>query len=634
MVSPTPPNKDTESIYPSVSMQVNKTKYSDWTNTHTWSTTKKIIVFIAGFIFAPIGIVVYLKIRSDNQRRVSLHEGSSEVSRPLLATGILRGTYSKETVSEESLVTGSRDVGDETFKLLTESQDNILSECEMENDPKFTDVSTSVGLPSSLVSTPVPRETNKTSNELTVVMPENAIHLTESKAAVDSIAFLKEEPVIESAKDEIKTSENTSISNIKPFDALKSNWSHDKFVSHNMFKYTNEKEDVFQSIMQRVDDVQFQQHYNDFLQDIQKDNWFENYTKDAVDLGYLSLMAYLDGKIDQDDLTTLQLIANAIQENQEDGNIQGFSISVETSQTISDTLKDAHYPPFGEAQKGKEPLIGTYKPPVELEKVKEEFVAAFDKKSPLKRTVLSYNFSYEKMKFNNGRCLNKNSVCLHEVLYKNSRSNLGIKSIIEEGAVAKGTYVMVPLAMSYTLGRQLVNHETKTFSEQIVMFGYGEDAFTNETFQAGKRVVSIGSPLFKIPPVHNSVKGPLGLQCTAHDVYHLYLDIGNPYLTEMLDLQKALVQKGEDKMLIKFAELLLDREVYFPNDNYKFDHGLTRCLNTFLLVTPEKEFPDHWVTDILLPFLEETLKDRPYWNRKDFIGKMCNMTAFGKVRLF
>jgi hypothetical protein len=440
---------------------------------------------------------------------------------------------------------------------------------------------------------------------------------------------------------------------VPPFTELKKRWPEARFKNDIMFKYTEEKDAVFQQVMTYTNDPGFQRKYSQFLDAIQTEQWFDTCSQDPEELGYLSLMAYLDQKIDQEDLATIQLIAAAMKEKNQ-GIIHEFCVTVETSTTIAQTLQKAHYPPFGTAPWGRDPLISP-RPDMDRGKVaavKQKFLVDVQEKSPLKRTFLSYSFNSTKGVMNpQGGLSNQQDFCIEDSLYNHAKKAVGFKSVIESGPNITWTVVMPPLSMSVELSRQLVTHESHPFSDQVLMFGHGDDPDTEVVFQSGKRLVSIGSPLFHIPFIHGCKAGPASLGCTLHDFYHVSLDVGNPYLDRLLTLRQNLCQQwpapGEDKQQDhekrkkRFLNNLLDREYYHVcQQPLTASHTFLGMLVHFAFMSQLKpvdlqQIDDMkknntlWVVEVLIPSLQKALgKD---FNTENFVKIFNEQIAIKKV---
>ena len=412
--------------------------------------------------------------------------------------------------------------------------------------------------------------------------------------------------------------------------------------------------------------------YKDFLVNIKKDAWFDFYLMfDPRTLAFLSLAAFLDGKIDQNDLCTVHLIASAMFEKQQ-GRIENFYVKDETKKTIVHTLKKAHYPPFEVFQDSEDlpiifqkygqinPLIISDKTEEELQCVKDEFIKNFDKKTPLQRTVLSYDFKAQ---------LDDTVAMLEANLYCNAVSAEGFTNIEKDETrnEMKATVVIPQLSMIANLSRQLVkSHTTVAFPEGVMamdkktdklipkthelVFGYSENQEVEDAFQSGVRVISIASPLFMLPYVHYAIKGPPGLGMTLHDLYHLYLDINNPHLDIILNLRALLCDQlsmpdfedsnGWIKMV---TDRLLDREyrfVFFMEGERldQLSFLLAKILQAVFQVA--RENPDIleinlkrsiWLFEVFLPLIEVPLKGYPMWDREIFIKTLCKDDCPGVV---
>ena len=84
--------------------------------------------------------------------------------------------------------------------------------------------------------------------------------------------------------------------------------SKEAFLQDPLFKYAKEASNVYDTLIEKQQDPLFRQHYSIFLSSIEEEDWFETCQREeieAMELGYLSLMAYLEGKIDKEDLCTL-----------------------------------------------------------------------------------------------------------------------------------------------------------------------------------------------------------------------------------------------------------------------------------------------------------------------------------------
>jgi hypothetical protein len=419
------------------------------------------------------------------------------------------------------------------------------------------------------------------------------------------------------------------VSLAEPIDFVVKEDEREKFVTDPLFKFAAENEAVFTELVERSSHPDFQTKYLVFLKDIQTDTWFETY-HDPIELGYLALMAYCKGGIDKNELCNAQLIAEAMQEKLK-GNIVDFTITVENHETIAETLKNAHYPPFDNLLEF--PLIRSDTEAEELEKVRNGFLDSMKTKSPLARTVLSYHFKNS-----------KDSLSLEQALYDEVRMREGFVHVVSCAEYIEGHFVLPPLSAMVELSGQLrKNHQAKSFSDQILMFGHGDNFDTNQIFQSGVRLVSIGSPLFAIEHVHDCGSGPKGLGCTAHDFYHLCLDIENRALHQVLDLHKALSMEdnSKDKKLKQFLDLLLDRELRFNlSDFAEPPENLTQLLVHWIEVLPfylktsnkvEALENTIWVYETLIPKLDVILSQDAGWDRKECLDTLYENSVSGFV---
>ncbi|MBM3191050.1 MAG: hypothetical protein FJZ63_00150 [Chlamydiae bacterium] len=407
--------------------------------------------------------------------------------------------------------------------------------------------------------------------------------------------------------------------------------SKEDFLQDPLFKYAKEASNVYDTLIEKQQDTLFRQHYSTFLASIEEEDWFETCRREeieALELGYLSLMAYLEGKIDKEDLCTLHILADAMHEKTIN-NITDYKVLTLAPDVIEIYLKEFHYPLFDKETVPFGGIIHSTLSTEELQQAKEAISKSFSSLSPLKRTFLLYDIDLQ-------------GLSLEYFLY---RASLATGYLLPEcdrkKQTIRGTLCLAPLNMAVEVARACVQHETLPLSEQICMFGYGEDADTNRLFANGRRLVSIASPLFGVPRVHDARVGPKGLGITLHDLYHLYTEIANPELKNLLKLYESLSTKISRRSRA-FCAVLLDRDYHYRKEDILSTTHDYQTLNAAIIdliahickKMGEQEQGSYWkrknhswITKEIIPVLQSF----PSWDREVFLA---SLQSYGIAYLF
>ena len=123
----------------------------------------------------------------------------------------------------------------------------------------------------------------------------------------------------------------------------KASYSQKAFVENPLFKYTLEKYNVFRFLASLLKKSDFQAKYDHFLENITKEDWISSYTSDPRSLAYLSLVAFLEGHIKQEDLFVIHMVASALEESSDD---EPVIFTVLKEKDARAFLVEAQYPPF------------------------------------------------------------------------------------------------------------------------------------------------------------------------------------------------------------------------------------------------------------------------------------------------
>lgn len=316
-------------------------------------------------------------------------------------------------------------------------------------------------------------------------------------------------------------------------------FSRDTFVKHSLFKDTLEKDFVFDRLLEFSKDLSFKSKYMAFCKSIQRGDpkWLESYKNQPFLLAYLSLYAFLEGKIEAEDLFTLHMFASAFSENPK--NAEYFVLD---SDNAGKYLKDNNY-----LTKNKRQVLPKDVPVEILNQMKE--------KSVLQRTCISYTVKApEKTNEDDSRDLETQ---IYDALKDSKLGSRGLKA--DTNLEIK--FTVLPFWLDQELLKESASYQNPP-NDHRKAFGYERSL---EALKVG-RPISYASPLFHLPKVHEADSMQLGI--TFHDLlYHIPIDTLNPYVQRLIDLTEELkglqltATLSDKKCIFQIRAFLLDRDI-------------------------------------------------------------------------
>lgn len=372
--------------------------------------------------------------------------------------------------------------------------------------------------------------------------------------------------------------------------------SSQEFFSHPLFKDTKERENVYHTMINFCQNSEFRKNYSNFLQDIGLENWYARYLLDPAVLAYLSIIAFLDKKIDLDELVTLQTFAEIITEK-EKNNIISFEIATLNDHNLEEYLTELNFPLYVESK-----LLPKKNRKEEMELVKERKKLLDDIKqlSPIKRTALEYTIA----SFDN--TMHESTQSLEMLIYYDANSRIGFKKVENY----QGTMSLIPLRLAIDSFLKAAKNPNSSFEQQYFLFGFSED---DSPMDNGGRMFTIPSPLFDVPYTHRCGIGPKSLQLFFHDIYyHFILELNIPHKSQFIAIAKELSNLKTDNLEYqeihkKLANILKDREAYdyLKHDNeLAFIKFLSFAIKQAFANKDKSEIKD-WATTIFLPILKK-----------------------------
>lgn len=321
----------------------------------------------------------------------------------------------------------------------------------------------------------------------------------------------------------------------------------EEFIQHPLFINTKEKQNVFFDLYLFLHSESSFEEYQNFLLNLDREEWFDLYWFQPKMLAHLSLLAFLDGRIDEEELFVIHIVAEAFNEQNElDVAIQSVPPSA-----IVDYLEESGFPLF--SLNHPDFMVINRKPLEELEREKEHFLERYRTLCPVKRTFVEYIL---KPFVPDRAAVNARFFSIEMSMHYHAKSSLGFKNI--KGG-EQGTVVLPPPKLAIDLYCATSSIETIPSSAQTFMFGFSED---DTVFYSGARVCSIPSPLFPLPYVHEFSSGPSGLGLLAHDIlYHMPLDANNPHILLFIEIAKKLKKRPSEMEEVSEKEHLANAEL-------------------------------------------------------------------------
>ncbi len=295
------------------------------------------------------------------------------------------------------------------------------------------------------------------------------------------------------------------------------------FVKESIFKSTLEKHSVFLHMCKLRNAPDFEERYETFLGSTRTGD-FEWAKSKPIEMAYLALFAYLDGKkINKEELFVAQMLSSAFLESPDSA-----QYSVLTQENVDEHLKETHYLTPSQT-------ATTF-----------ACVRNLEGKSVLERMSISY-------KTQTGIDL-----FVYDLYKASSKPAMGFREVSEDPNASLVT--ILPPWFSKQLYEEIFSpnfdsiddHPPTMHSE---FFGYKE--ILKDLVDG--RPISYASPLFYIPEVHGRPSKQLGI--TAHDVVgHCVTDWMHPYSGSLIELGAEL-RELNDPEFFPIAFALFDRAV-------------------------------------------------------------------------
>lgn len=318
-------------------------------------------------------------------------------------------------------------------------------------------------------------------------------------------------------------------------------YSENRFIAHPLFQNTLEKYSVFQQLCKLQSQPQFQTDYETFLSIIHSNNpnWADGYRLAPVDLAYLSLFAYLDAQITQQELFIVHMIASAFLESPHSTEV--FLLS---SDNIKAHLKDYFY--------------------LTQENETNDFYCLrnIDKKSLIERTAFRF------------QSREKRERAAYTTITKAGGANPpGVKLLSSSTAKSPVSLCILPPWLWKRLYSEMFPLESPPI-EHEEFFGFRRRL--DDLIEG--RPISYASPLFYLPSVHGLKGTQLGV--TVHDImFHCLLDWRYSQAHKLIRLGQKIRSLGKEKDILNLAMIVLDRNVVTISENS--DKDIARYLSFY-----------------------------------------------------
>jgi len=387
-------------------------------------------------------------------------------------------------------------------------------------------------------------------------------------------------------------------------------FTKDIVFSYPEFSILKEKDKTFSELVNLTQSPSFQTEYSDFLSSLSSEKWFEINSENPKKMAQFAIIAFLDQKIDREEMFIINIVAEAyweLQQNNHDiGAVVGVAPKTLSSENIGKYLAESGFPPF--ADNTNDYAITHRKTPTELEKIKTGFIEDFGKRSPVKRTVLEYTISHFLDNLY-GEDLSQEMLIYTQV-------KLGFREVIQK---KQGTMVLLSPELQIELLRQTSSNPSHSSQEHSITFGYSED---NSKFYEGVRAISIPSPALEpLPNVHSTKKGPKGLGVLFHDLnYHIPLEINNPYLSTFTRIANELKTQSSNPLLtdefqkftLVMAKKMVDRELDFrrnPPERTFWNNLYWQSRGQWRDIFGSKVDYIKWYNEVFLPIINKSLNE-------------------------
>jgi hypothetical protein len=311
-------------------------------------------------------------------------------------------------------------------------------------------------------------------------------------------------------------------------------YSENRFIAHPLFQNTLEKYSVFQQLCKLQSQPQFQTDYETFLSIIHSNNpnWADGYRLAPVDLAYLSLFAYLDGQITQQELFIVHMIASAFLESPHSTEV--FHLSQDNIKTY---LKEYFY--------------------LTQENETNDFYCLrnLEKKSLIEKTA----FRFESKE-------NRERAAYTTITKAGGTNPPGVKLLSSSTAKSPVSLCILPPWLWKRLYSEMFPLESPPI-EHEEFFGFRRRL--DDLIEG--RPISYASPLFYLPSVHGLKGTQLGV--TVHDImFHCLLDWRYSQAHKLIRLGQKIRSLGKEKDILNLAMIVLDRNVVTISENSDKEH--------------------------------------------------------------
>jgi len=328
------------------------------------------------------------------------------------------------------------------------------------------------------------------------------------------------------------------------------------FLDNPLFKNTKEKKAVFEKLIEITKDSSFEKTYENFLFSLKSDSWVEPCREYHILYTYLSIIAYFNGDIDQEEMFVIHAVCTAYNDLENHSNKPESSVrviqvvpKVISPEDISGYLTKGNFPPF--AENTPKNMLTNRVSEQELETVKADFIKKFAEMPSVKRTFLEYtlsSISHEKIK-----------TSMEAFLHLSFFSNVGLSL---DGNRLK--VILPPMGLIIDLFRAASSYNKDAKFD--LMFGHKNDYKLLD----GRRPITMASLLFKTSFPHGYTEGSERLSMLFHDLVHVLLEFNNPHLKLLIKIGNDLLKESEQhpifhsnptlkKVFRSFAGTILDR---------------------------------------------------------------------------
>ncbi|MEI8300367.1 MAG: hypothetical protein WCG10_01975 [Chlamydiota bacterium] len=380
--------------------------------------------------------------------------------------------------------------------------------------------------------------------------------------------------------------------------------SYAEFESHPLFMHTKESHDVYERLTEVIQNEGFTHNYTRFLDALLQEDWYSYCENYFLEFSYLSIIAFFNQQIDEEQLCCIHTVAEAYRELQ-NGTIASLEVHVlsrENRGANTDFLKKVNQPPFAKIK--KEPIVGSIKTQPELDLIQQELLDHISQiESAVARSVLVYGVRYNEgysIEYGGYKFTN-----LRERYIKSTENKVDV--------------VLFPHDLGVKLNTSIALQPLPRGLKNEWMFGYAEDV--RSILEKGVRPASVASPLFETPYAHGYTLGPKGLGLQMHDEnYHMPLDLNIPMIMKQrfselsqkilalpIPLKSKIEQKAWENKLKKCSNFILDREIAaYRLETNPQRVSLSAFFGSCLMEIKHYEHP-YWYNRVFFPLIKEVV---------------------------